>query len=271
MRLTLVIGSRNLSSWSFRAWLALRQAGLPFDEVLVPLNRPDTPERITALSPSGRLPVLLIDDQPVWDSLAICETAAELATELWPDDPLTRAHARAISAEMHAGFADLRTFLPMDFAARFGPPGRLLRGVERDIARIRAIWRDCRARHGADGPFLFGRFTVADAMYAPVVARFVTYAIELEPEAAAYVAALQRLPAWMEWARAAAEEEGVVAPRPVPAAPAPRAAPPMAPRPRDLLLGEPAAAQPLEADPAARPRPRGVEVKPIGGEIHRRR
>jgi glutathione S-transferase len=265
MRFTLVIGSRNLSSWSFRAWLALRQAGLPFDEVVVPLSRPDTHERIAALSPSGQVPVLLIDGQPIWDSLAICETAAELASELWPEEPLVRAHARAISAEMHAGFADLRTFLPMDFTARFGPPGRLLRGVERDIARILAIWRDCRARHGADGPFLFGRFTVADAMYAPVVARFVTYAIELEPEAAAYAAALQRLPAWAEWARAAAAEEGLPPPRLAPVAPAPRVEP-LGPTPRELHAGEPP--EPVSAEP--RPRPR-VEVKPIGDGIHRRR
>jgi glutathione S-transferase len=268
MRLTLVIGSRNLSSWSFRAWLALRQAGLPFDEVVVPLDRPDTRERIATLSPCGRVPVLLIDDWPVWDSLAICETVAELANDLWPEEPLVRAHARAISAEMHAGFADLRTFLPMDFTARFGPPGRLLRGVERDIARILAIWRDCRARHGEAGPFLFGRFSVADAMYAPVVARFVTYAIELEPVAADYAAALQRLPAWTDWARAAAAEDAVPVPR-LAAGAAPPPAEPIGPTPRELLAGAPAEpAGSASAEP--RPRPR-VEVKPIGDGIHRRR
>jgi glutathione S-transferase len=276
MRLTLVIGSRNLSSWSFRPWLALRQAALPFEEEVIPLRHADSAQRIAARSPSGRVPVLLIDGRPVWDSLAICETVAELANSLWPEEPLTRAHARAISAEMHSGFADLRTFLPMDFTARFGPPGRLLRGVERDIARIQAIWRECRERHGDDGPFLFGRFTIADAMYAPVVSRFVTYAVELDPPAAAYVAAMQCLPAWAEWAAAAAAEAGVEA-QPPPASPAMARPEPVLLPPRGPLASEPTEPRARQPEPAIAPSlgrppvPRGPEIKPIGDGIHRRR
>lgn len=204
MRLTLVIGSPHLSSWSFRAWLILRRSGLTFDEVLVDLRAPDRAERISRWSPSGKLPVLLVGDWPVWDSLAIAELVAEGDRTLWPDSVPDRALARSICAEVHSGFADLRAFLPMDFLARFSPPGRLLAGVARDIARIEAIWTDCRRRYAADGPFLFGRFTVADAMFAPVVSRFVTYAIELGPDAADYAATVRALPEWSEWAERAA-------------------------------------------------------------------
>ncbi len=204
MHLTLVIGSPHLSSWSLRAWLVLRRSGLAFDEVIVDLRRPDRAERIARWSPSGKLPVLLVGDWPVWDSLAIAELVAEGERTLWPDAVPDRALARSLCAEMHSGFADLRTFLPMDFLARFSPPGRLLAGVARDIARIEAIWTDCRQRYAADGPFLFGRFTVADAMFAPVVSRFVTYAVELGTAAADYVATIQALPEWSAWADRAA-------------------------------------------------------------------
>jgi glutathione S-transferase len=221
-KLTLVIGNKNLSSWSFRPWLLLKEAGLTFEEVRVPLNRSDSRERILSWSPSGRVPVLLVDDFKIWDSLAIAEFVAEVVPTLWPADPAARAHGRSVAAEMHSGFADLRTFLPMDFTARFRPPGRLLSGTERDIARILAIWSECRDLHSAEGPFLFGQFTVADAMYAPVVSRFLTYAIELDPVASAYVETIQQLPGWSEWAEAAANEPRLepptAAPRPPPAA-----------------------------------------------------
>jgi glutathione S-transferase len=202
MRLTLVIGSPNISSWSFRAWLVLRRAGAVCDEVVITLQRPDSAERIARWSPSGKVPVLLVDDRPVWDSLAIAELAAEAEPSLWPHDPLDRAHARSVSAEMHSGFADLRAFMPMDFLARFSPPGRLLSRVARDISRIETLWTDCRCRYGEAGPFLFGRFTVADAMFAPVVSRFVTYGVELGPQAAGYTQVMQQLAEWREWAAA---------------------------------------------------------------------
>ncbi|MFO1070684.1 MAG: glutathione S-transferase family protein [Geminicoccaceae bacterium] len=270
MRLTLVMGSRNISSWSFRPWLALRQSGLAFGETVITLRRPDTVERIARVSPTGKVPVLLVDDRPIWDSLAICELVAELQPELWPEDRVVRAHARAVSAEMHSGFADLRTFMPMDFTARFGPPGKLLSGVARDIGRIEAVWTDCRERYGADGPFLFGRFSVADAMYAPVVSRFVTYAVSLRPEAAAYVTAMQSLPAWQEWAEASAAEvtereqaRPLQQPRPrveaeLASAPPPRTMPAVQtppPMPTMRPVEPPRAAEPPPVLPTVRPEP----------------
>ncbi|HET6467372.1 MAG TPA: glutathione S-transferase family protein [Geminicoccaceae bacterium] len=254
-KLTLVIGNKNLSSWSFRPWLLLKQAGLAFEEVQVPLRRPDTRERILAWSPSGRLPVLLVDGFKIWDSLAICEFVAEVVPSLWPADPAARALARSVSAEMHSGFEDLRTFLPMDFSARFTPPGKLLSGVARDVARIRALWSDCRELHGAEGEFLFGGFTVADAMYAPVVARFVTYRIELDPISAAYVETLQRLPAWSEWAAAAALENR----EPRPPVPSPTASLPSAAEAAGALPLRPAGAGFGGAD---RPPPAGRGAGP---------
>lgn len=283
MKLVLVVGSRNLSSWSFRPWLALRQGGVPFDEEVVRLDRPDTAQQIARWSPSRRVPVLLVDDVPVWDSLAICELAAELAPDLWPAEPMVRAHARSVSAEMHSGFGELRAFMPMDFVARFAAPGRLLTGVAGDIARIEAIWGDCRERYAAAGPFLFGRFSVADAMYAPAVSRFVTYGVPLEGAARAYVETMQGLPAWAEWATAAqAEVDDSAASRPHaryvdgrPAHTPPGIAPAVAARPVDGPAQENAylfRARPAVGDASGRARlPRTAEVKPIGDGIHRRR
>jgi glutathione S-transferase len=211
--LKLVIGSKNSSSWSLRPWLLLKQVGLPFEETVIPLRRPDSRERILAVSPSGKLPVLVMGDVRVWDSLAICEFLAEHDPSLWPADSRARALARSISAEMHSGFHSLRTFLPMDFTARFGPPGKLLTPVRADIDRVLAIWTDCRRQHGQDGPFLFGPFTIADAMFAPVCSRFTTHAVPLDPVCAAYVERVMALPAMQEWGRgAAAEVSGVPLP-----------------------------------------------------------
>lgn len=280
MKLVLVVGSRNLSSWSLRPWLALRQGGVPFDEEVVPLDRPDTAQRIARWSPSGRLPVLVVDDVPVWDSLAICELAAELAPDLWPAEPMVRAHARSVSAEMHAGFADLRRFMPMDFVARFGAPGRLLTGVVRDVARIEAIWIDCRERHAAGGPFLFGRFSIADAMFAPVVSRFVTYDVALDAPARAYVETMLGLPAWTEWAAAAQAEIEAAPVQPAPRHPdgrpqrtPPGIAPAAAPPSMDGVQDNAFSVRPrLSGDALGRVRlPRTAEVKPIGDGIHRRR
>jgi glutathione S-transferase len=202
----LVIGSKYSSSWSLRPWLLLKQSGVPFEEVVIPLRRPDTAERIRRHSPSGKVPVLIVGDVRIWDSLAIAEFLAEHDTRLWPADSRARAFARSISAEMHSGFQALRTFLPMDFTARFDPPGRLLSAVEADIRRIVAIWTECRQLYGPSGPFLFGAFSTADAMFAPVCSRFTTYAVPLDPVSQAYVAHMMGLPAMLEWGRDAAAE-----------------------------------------------------------------
>jgi glutathione S-transferase len=205
-RLVLHVGSKNLSSWSLRPYLALAHTGAPFEEVVIPLDRPDTRERILAVSPSGRVPALVDGAVHVWDSLAICEHLAERFPEarLWPSDLAARAHARSISAEMHGGFADLRREMPMNIVAR--TPRAPSPAVARDIERILSMWTDCRARHADRGPFLFGAFTIADAMYAPVVTRFVTYAVPVGGAARDYMDAITALPAMIRWAAGAAEE-----------------------------------------------------------------
>lgn len=205
--LTLVIGNKNYSSWSLRAWLAMKQAGLDFTEVRIRLATPATRREILLYSPAGKVPVLIDGAVTVWESLAICEYLAELcpAARLWPEDPAARALARAISAEMHAGFERLRLHMPMNCRARLPGKGRAP-GVEDDIDRLTAIWRHCRQRFGGGGELLFGRFTIADAMYAPVVARFVTYEVRLDPVAKAYVEAVWNLSALREWVAAAEAE-----------------------------------------------------------------
>jgi glutathione S-transferase len=233
--LRLVIGSKNASSWSLRPWLLLKQVGLAFEEVVVPLRRPDTATRILAHSPSGKVPVLVAGDLRIWDSLAIAEFLAEHEPSLWPAEPRARALARSIGAEMHSGFQALRTFLPMDFAARFEPPGRLLTPVQADVARIVEIWTECRLRHGRTGPFLFGGFTIADAMFAPVCSRFTTYAVPIDPLSQAYVDHVMALPAMLEWGRAAAAE--VAAPRSMAAPSEPEPNRPWHPSPE--FAGEP--------------------------------
>jgi glutathione S-transferase len=210
---TLVIGNKNYSSWSLRASLALSAAGIEPEERVIPLDRPETARAIAAASPSGRVPVAYTPWGVVWDSLAIAELAAELApeAELWPHDRAARATARAVSAEMHAGFAALRRELPMDMRARTPRPIDDP-AVARDVARVQSIWRDCRERFGAGGPYLFGAaFGIADCMYAPVVSRFRTYAVELEPVSRAYADAVWRYPPFARWLAAAAAEPWVIA------------------------------------------------------------
>ncbi|MBO0742339.1 MAG: glutathione S-transferase [Hyphomicrobiaceae bacterium] len=167
MRYRLVIGNKNISSWSLRPWLALRQSNIPFEELKIELRRRDTQANILAYSPSGRVPTLLVGDLAIWDSLAILEYLAEVHPEarLWPAPQTARALARATCAEMHAGFAALREHCPMDFVARL-PMATLPDPVALEVRRILALWRDCRCRHGGAGPFLFGAFSAADAMYA---------------------------------------------------------------------------------------------------------
>ena len=203
----LVIADKNYSSWSMRPWVLMRHAGIPFDEVLIELDRPDTAARIREHSPSGRVPSLVTDDgQPVWDSLAIFETLAERYPDraLWPQDAAARAHARSIASEMHAGFAELRSSMPMNIRAQSPGTGATPAALA-DVARIDAIWSECLARYGS--PFLFGAsFGVADAMYTPVVMRFNTYAPKLSEAARAYAERVTALPAVREWIEAAQRE-----------------------------------------------------------------
>ena len=211
MALHLVIGNKNYSSWSFRPWLALRVAGIAFEETLIPLDAPDFKTRVSALGGAGRVPVLIDGDTHVWESLAILEYVAEKfpAAQLWPADPQARAHARAIAAEMHAGFSALRHDLPMNIR-RPVKPRPLAAPAAADVARIAAIWSDCRGRFRAAGPFLYGAFGAADAMYAPIVWRFHTYAVEVNEVARDYMRALMALPAWSEWREAARRESSVL-------------------------------------------------------------
>jgi glutathione S-transferase len=205
--LTLVIASKNYSSWSLRPYLALAHTGQPFREVLVRLGEPDSAANVAKYSPSGRVPVLLHGELVIWDSLAICEYLAELfpQAELWPRDAAARAVARSVTAEMHSGFTSLRTHMPMNLRARKPGEGRAP-GVAEDISRITSLWRECRERHGRGGPFLFGAFSIADAFYAPVVTRFVTYGVELDAVCAAYKDAVLALPALRAWTEVALDE-----------------------------------------------------------------
>ncbi|MCX7383725.1 MAG: glutathione S-transferase [Alphaproteobacteria bacterium] len=202
----LYIGTRRYSSWSLRGWLAVRLARLDVAEIVIPLAGGVTPG-VRAASPGGTVPYLEHAGNKVWDSLAICEYCAEQAPSLWPDSPAARAHARVISAEMHSGFRELRMAMPMSLF-RPGSAGSCASdAVMEDIARVSAIWRETRARFGAGGPFLFGRaFTLADAMYAPVVARLLTYAPPLDADAAAYCAAVRAHPLVDAWYSDAAAE-----------------------------------------------------------------
>ncbi|MFH1817653.1 MAG: glutathione S-transferase [Pseudomonadota bacterium] len=198
--LTLVIGNKNYSSWSLRPWLLLRHAGIPFEAVRIPLYAPGSTEALAIWSPSGKVPALHDGDLRVWDSLAICEYLAERFPDkqLWPVEPAARAVARAVSAEMHAGFSALREHMSMNIRARRPGQGRTPECLA-DVERILAIWTDCRARFGGGGDFLFGRFGIADAMVAPVVLRFQTYGVALDGAARAYAAAVRALPALQEW------------------------------------------------------------------------
>jgi len=209
--LTLVIGNKAYSSWSLRPWLALKQAGVPFTEVVIPLYRPGSKERILEQSPTGKVPLLKHGERTVWDSLAICEYLAETFPDaaLWPADAHARAVARSVSAEMHSGFVGLRTAMPMDLKGVYPDLGRTPQCAA-DIARLTALWADARARFGAEGPFLFGRFSIADAMFAPVVTRLRAYAVELDPVSQAYSDAVLDLPAMRDWYAAARDEEWVI-------------------------------------------------------------
>ena len=205
----LVIGDKNLSSWSLRAWLALELTGEPYEEVPVRLYQADTRQQILAHSPTGKVPLLKTAEGSVWDSLAIAEYLAETYPEahLWPRGEYARAVARSVCAEMHSGFVALRTHLPMNLCrdqALTDIPAEALA----DIQRICSLWADCRARFGSDGPFLFGHASIADAFYAPVASRLRSYRVELPEEAATYVESIYQWPLFMRWLQAARQEVG---------------------------------------------------------------
>jgi glutathione S-transferase len=215
----LVIGNKNYSSWSLRPWLVLKIAGIPFGETQVFLRQPNTAAELARYSPAGKVPVLKHGNLTVWDSLAIIEYLADAHPDkdIWPEDRAVRAVARAVSAEMHSGFAALRDEFTMDFvnARRFPTASEAAR---RDITRIVAVWGDCRRRFGVDGDegFLFGRFCAADAMYAPVVSRFISYEVDLaafgdDGSAARYRDTMMAMPAMREWEEGALQEwnEGI--------------------------------------------------------------
>ncbi|MCC5655204.1 glutathione S-transferase family protein [Nostoc sp. XA013] len=211
-QLTLVIGNKNYSSWSLRPWLLMKQLGLEFNEIRISLyNNLDYASKIRQYSPSGKVPVLLHDTQIVWDSLAICEYLAETFPTLqcWPEDKAARAFARSISAEMHSGFQNLRQNMPMSCHTKY--PGKgLAPGVQQDIDRITSIWQESRQKFGNGGNFLFGNFAIADAFFAPVVLRFVTYEVQLDPVSRNYVEAVLALPAMQEWIKAAKNETEII-------------------------------------------------------------
>jgi glutathione S-transferase len=208
---TLVIGNKLYSSWSMRPWLLLKQLQIAFDEVVIPLHHPNTKAEILKHSPAGKVPILIDGDIAVWESLAIMDHVGETYddAEVWPRDPHARAMARSVAAEMHAGFTALRSACPMNLGKRFrerdrGPD------VARDVARVTEIFREARERFGAGGPFLFGEFSAADAMFAPVVTRLDTYAIPVDPVSRDYMHAILSLPAYREWLDAALDEPWVL-------------------------------------------------------------
>ncbi|AKU93125.1 glutathione S-transferase family protein [Vulgatibacter incomptus] len=201
--LVLLVGNKNSSSWSLRPWLALAKSGLPYRDEVVHFGSAEW-ERVKKVSPTGKVPSLVHGDVVVWDSLAICEYLAELAPSLWPEDRARRAEARAVCAEMHSGFPNLRRQLGMDISSR-KDPGPLGPDVQAEIARVFAIWSG-RSRFADEGPFLFGRFSIADAFYAPVVTRFVTYGIEVPGDARRYMDAILELPELRAWSAEAKRE-----------------------------------------------------------------
>jgi glutathione S-transferase len=202
-----VIGNRNYSSWSMRAWVLMRQLDIGFEEVQIPLRQADSLERKLTFSPAGKVPVLIDGECRVWDSLAITEHLAERFpdTGIWPAEREARALARSVCAEMHSGFQSLRSEMPLNCRARRPGTGRSL-SVQGDIDRICEIWRDCRAGHRGARPFLFGEFTAADAFFTPVASRFHTYGVELDGVEAEYAQVILTLPAVLEWIEGARSE-----------------------------------------------------------------
>lgn len=207
--LTLVIGNKNYSSWSLRAWLFLQHVGVSFKEVRIPLFMDTTQAQLAKYSPSRLVPILIADKMTIWDSLAICEYIAETHQQGWPESSLSRAQARSVAAEMHSGFMALRSEMPMNCRAR-----RV--GVEpsavcqANIERILSVWESCRRNYSQDGPWLFGKFSIADAMYAPVASRFATYGVSLPQIAQDYISTIFEHPGMQEWLKAAEAEPEII-------------------------------------------------------------
>jgi glutathione S-transferase len=208
--LTLVIGNKNYSSWSLRAWLLMKHVGITFEEIVIALDVPGTREALERQSPSGRVPVLRHGSLIVWDSLAICEYVAELTGKGWPERREARAVARAVAAEMHSGFTTLRSLWPMNARAR-NRRTVVTAALEADVERIDELWNDCRGRFGEGGPWLFGEYSIADAMYAPVVLRFNTYGAHTSQTARWYMASVLEDAALQEWLQAAQQEPWTIA------------------------------------------------------------
>ncbi len=212
-KMTLVIGNKNYSSWSLRPWILLKYCRIPFDEILIPLFEGDYKAKILKYSPHGKVPVLKSGAVTVWESLAICDYAAFIfpKKKLWPQKKEDRAWAYSISQEMHAGFGQLRTHMPMNIRGSYHGKG-LTPEVQKDIARVTEIWTECRHHFKKKGPFLFGHFTVADAMFMPVVTRFRTYGVSLTGTASEYTKTMLNLPEFQEWEKAGAKEQWFIKP-----------------------------------------------------------
>jgi glutathione S-transferase len=208
---TLVIANKLYSSWSLRPWLLLKQLEIPFDEIVIPLDQPSTKAEVLKRSPAGKVPILIDGDVTVWESLAIMEYVGDAyGAAVWPADRKARAMARAVAAEMHAGFQALRSACPMNLGKKFANRDRG-EAVAQNVVRFEAIVRDARERFGAGGPFLFGAFSAADAMFAPVVTRLETYSIPVSEPTRAYMQAILSLPSLVEWRRAALQETWTLA------------------------------------------------------------
>jgi len=208
---TLVIANKCYSSWSLRPWLLMKQLGVAFDEITIPLDLPDTKEKVLRHSPAGKVPILIDGDVTVWETIAIMEYVGEAySAPVWPQDRKARAMARAVAAEMHSGFSALRSACPMNLGRKYAQRDRG-EAVARDVARFGEIVHQARERFGAGGPFLFGLFSAADAMYAPLVTRLDTYSIPLDATTRAYADAILALPAFQDWRSAALKEEWIVA------------------------------------------------------------
>jgi len=208
---TLVIANKCYSSWSMRPWLLMKQLGVAFDEITIPLDLADTKAKVLEHSPAGKVPILIEGDVAGWETIAIMEYVGEAyRAPVWPEDRRARAMARSVAAEMHAGFSALRSACPMNLGKKFAQKDRG-EAVARDVARFSEIVHQARERFGAGGPFLFGVFSAADAMYAPLVTRLDTYSIALDARTRAYADAVLALPAFQEWRAAALKEEWVVA------------------------------------------------------------
>lgn len=203
----LVIANKLYSSWSMRPWLVLRASGIPFQELVIPLRTPETKDLISRVSPSGKVPVLVDGDALIWESLAIIEYLSEKFPQLaiWPKDVFARAQARSVANEMHGGFLPIRQALPMNLGKRFRTPD-LSDDAKASVARIEQLWHETKSEFGSRGDFLFGAFSAADAMFAPVVTRFDTYQIPVASGTRAYMATMLNHPAVIEWKAAALAE-----------------------------------------------------------------